>query len=132
MPRERRLQAQLRWVEYQSKFLRLSSSISGFYLLVLLPAIVVSGFFLPFWKLLAALFVIFHGLVIAEFFAATRLWRSTDRNSYFQTLIAISLNPLAAIRSADLLSKWVFEQAHPQQLETVLGKSRSIHVECVN
>jgi hypothetical protein len=122
LPPERRLQAQLRWVERRSKFLHLSSTISGFYLLVLLPAIVASGFFLPFWKLLAALLMILHGFVIADFFAATHLWRSTDRNSYFQTLVAISLNPLAAIRSADLLSKWAFERAYPQQLETVLGK----------
>ena len=130
-PVDRRLRAQLRWIEYKSRFLRLSSSISGFYLLVLLPSIVISGFSVRLWKLLAAVLITLHGFVIVDFFAATYLWRITDRTSYLQTLVAISLNPLAAIRSPDLLSKWTFERAYPQQLESVLRKSRSVHTECV-
>jgi hypothetical protein len=102
--------------------LSVCAGISATYLLLILPTLILMGGLVALWKLLALTFLLLHLLVVSEFYIAGRQWREKAPKSFAETLIAICLNPLTAIRSADALMNWEFSKTKVTAIETALSR----------
>ena len=81
-------------------------------ILVLVPATILSGRFLVFWKPLTLVLLATQFAVAAEFYLAARNWRRLERRSFWESFVAVCLNPLSAIRSADTIMRWNFSRTN--------------------
>ena len=81
-------------------------------ILVLVPATILSGRFLVFWKPLTLVLLATQFAVAAEFYLAARNWRRLERRSFWESFVAVCLNPLSAIRSADTHEVELFSYQH--------------------
>jgi hypothetical protein len=102
------LAIQLKTIRTQTRLLQFASTVSAIMFLVILPAIVKLGLISFYWRPLLTALALAHFLTIGSFFYSTPEWRKHDSSSYRSTILSLALNPLAALRSADLYSKWKF------------------------
>jgi hypothetical protein len=116
----KRLRKRILMVRRELFPLSVCAGISATYLLLILPTLLLIGLFAALWKILALTFLLLHLLVIAEFYIAAREWREKAPKSFAEILIAICLNPLTAIRSADTLMNWEFSKTKPAVIEAAL------------
>lgn len=101
------IEALTRGLRRRTQILTIVGSLSGANLLIALPAIIQLGWLAAFWRPILIGIVALHLLVVCEFFICTRRWRRTDSGTFYPALISICLNPLSAVRSADLISNWM-------------------------
>jgi len=102
------LATQVKAIRKQTRLLLFASTVSAIMFLVVLPAIVKLGLISFYWKPLLIALALAHFFAMGSFFYSTPEWRKQDSASYRPTIFSLALNPLAALRSADLYSKWRF------------------------
>lgn len=100
------VRAKLRGISYRTRSLAVVAGISGIYLLLFLPVFIYLGLLPLLWKPLSVIMLSLHSLVVIEFIACTRMWRRRDSATFISALISVCLNPVAAIRSADVVCGW--------------------------
>jgi hypothetical protein len=100
-------EALTRGVRNRTRILAIVSAALGIYMLIVLPAFIVMGLLPRVWLQLLLGMAALQSSVLLEFWVCTRFWRRSERASYVQVLLSISLNPLGAVRSADLISNWM-------------------------
>jgi len=83
-------------------------TLSAFNLLILLPTVIALNILQTSWRLVATLILITHITVAVEFIAQSTHWRRTDPKSFWREFLAILLNPINALRSADTLCSHLF------------------------
>ena len=74
-------------------------------LLVLVPALLLKGWFEFLWKIPVALLVWTHVLLVSEVVFRAKEWRRAEPGKFWPEFVAIALNPVGALRAGDLLSK---------------------------
>jgi hypothetical protein len=77
-------------------------------LLVLLPAIVVLGLLERGWVVPCVNMLVIHFGIVYEVYRQGGKWRSADSGGFWREYIALLLNPIAALRSGDLLCRSLF------------------------
>lgn len=97
--------------------LSMYSAISGCLLLLVLPALIMMNLIAAQWKSLAAALFIGHVAVISEFYRTCSDWRLQSRQQFIEALVALSLNPLSAIRCPDVAMKWKFSAVSSHALD---------------
>lgn len=120
------LYARLRLLRIRTRYLRINCAISGTYLLLTVPAILLSHLLPMVWKPLVVCLLVLHFFVVGEFFIAASYWRHKDRESFFQALLSICINPIGALRSSDLIAKWMGTETCASGLEIVLINSKRV------
>jgi hypothetical protein len=61
------------------------------------------------WRIPALLLILSHFGIASELFVQAQRWRAIDRGDFWREYIALLLNPVAALRAGDLLSRRLFE-----------------------
>jgi hypothetical protein len=89
-------------------FLLEISVLAALNLLVLLPGIVLEGSLRSLWLAPALLMAFTHVVIAFEVFDQAKQWRKSDRSSFWQEYLPLLLNPIGALRCADMLSRGVF------------------------
>lgn len=74
-------------------------------LLIILPFLLLSGFLGAWWQSVIALGISTQICIAAEVFEQAKPWRVADPVGFWREYIALLLNPIAAIRSGDILLK---------------------------
>ncbi len=88
-----------------SHSLTLCCGCGGVLFLVALPLIVQSGWLSFLWKPLLLMIGIMHTAIVAEFVRNSSEWRIIEPRTFWRTLVAVSLNPISALRAGDVLSE---------------------------
>lgn len=102
-----------------------ASAALGSFLLLWLPWIILSGKLAGIWMSQAVCLACLHILVASEFYAACGSWRAQERTSFWRAFLIIALNPLAGVRSGDVLSSGIcvgLSERHVIQLLKQDGK----------
>ena len=95
-------------VNRSHRSLHLASSIQAIVMLIVVPLIVGLQHLEHFWLPLLTLILISHGVTVMLFTRNLRRWKP-DLQGMVVDLVPVCANPLAAIRSADILSRRMFE-----------------------
>ena len=103
------LRAAVRLMQPSLRWLRVLCSTLGFVLFVLLPVVVCRQLLPRLWAPLLAEVLLLHLATCLLFAMELRRWQ-TDRASRVSRTLAICLNPVAAIRCIDVLSRVLFEE----------------------
>lgn len=74
-------------------------------LLIILPILLLTGFLGVWWQLVTALTIFIQIGILDEAFELAKPWRSADPASFWREYIALLINPIAALRSGDILLK---------------------------
>ena len=74
-------------------------------LLIILPILLLTGFLGGWWQLVTALALFTQIGIAIEAFELAKPWRSADPASFWREYVALLLNPIAALRSGDILLK---------------------------
>jgi hypothetical protein len=77
--------------------------------LLLLPVLLLLGVFQRFWPLTVSLLVATHATLMVETYQQAEPWRRCDRGGFLREYVALLLNPVAALRAADVLGRKLFE-----------------------
>jgi len=93
------------------RLLTFFSALGAFNLLMILPASLLTGFLGALWKLVVALGLSVQIGIAAEVFEQARPWRAAEPAEFWREYIALLLNPIAAIRSGDVLLKGLVKVA---------------------
>lgn len=72
-------------------------------LLIVLPFLLLSGFLGPWWRVVIALLVFTQIGTAMEVFLDAGPWRAADPRGFRREFVALLLNPVAALRSGDIL-----------------------------
>lgn len=102
------------------RLLTFFSALGAMNLLIMLPALLLTGFLGAWWQLVIALGIFVQTGIAAEVFEQARPWRSAEPAEFWREYIALLLNPIAAIRSGDVLLKGLVKIADgtpPRQAE---------------
>ena len=78
-------------------------------LLVFVPALLVLGVFESFWIIPCSVMLVMHLSLITQFYSKSKLWRASCSSKFWQEFIALTLNPVAALRCGDVLSRRLFD-----------------------
>jgi hypothetical protein len=81
------------------------SYIAAVNLLVLVPALLLKGWFEFAWKVPAASLLATHACILLEVLFGMRKWRRQAPGAFWPEFIALLLNPVGALRASDLFSK---------------------------
>lgn len=74
-------------------------------LLILVPALLLKGWFEFVWKIPASALAVTHVWILLEVFFRTRRWRRRAPGEFWPEFIALLLNPVGALRAGDMFSK---------------------------
>jgi hypothetical protein len=85
--------------------LTLLCTIGSMNLLVMFPAILITGFFPIPWRIPLAIAASVQIAICIEVFLQGVHWRQIDRNGFWRQYLPLLLNPIAALRSGDVLLK---------------------------
>ncbi|HZB87517.1 MAG TPA: hypothetical protein VE291_02565 [Terracidiphilus sp.] len=72
-------------------------------LLVFLPALLLSGFLGPWWRVVLSIALFTQMSLACEFFGVMATWRRKAPSAFWREFIPLLLNPVAAIRSGDFI-----------------------------
>lgn len=83
--------------------------LSGVNLLVLLPALLITGHLEAYWEFPFVLLLVAQILILTEVYLQAERWRTKDTWNFWREFIPLLLNPIAALRSGDVLCKGLFD-----------------------
>jgi hypothetical protein len=106
-PSKEQLDAFIR-AQLPSRYLTVLAVLEAFNLLVLLPAILSLGLFPSRWLPFTVIVLVIHIAIACETYIQAKPWRMALPKEFWREYLAILLNPLAAVRCGDLLSRYLF------------------------
>jgi len=85
-------------------------------LLIIVPASLVSGYFEVLWRGSASIALFVQVFLAIEIYEQCAVWRVYRRGDFWQQFVSLTLNPLAALRSGDVLLKGLYITDRTQHL----------------
>jgi hypothetical protein len=89
------------------------SLIAGFNLLILLPALALTGFLVGLWQIPVGILIATQTILVIEFYSQSKLWRIRDSNGFWREFLSMVLNPIAAVRCSDVLCRALYSIYQP-------------------
>lgn len=91
------------------RYLTAISILAGLNLLVVFPWLLMSGLLGMYFRAPVALLMTTHLLIAFEVYAQAGLWRTHNKGEFLREFVSLLLNPLAALRSGDVLCQALFD-----------------------
>jgi hypothetical protein len=107
-----------------TKIITLLTSIGAANLLGFLPILLVSGYFGAWWRIPLCLALSIQFCLAFEIYEQGAPWRAVRRGDFWQHFISIALNPLAALRSGDMLLKGLFAASVHREISEQSARKR--------
>ena len=91
------------------RYLTAISILAGLNLLVVFPWLLISGLLGIYFRAPVTLLTVMHLLIGFEVYAQGRVWRTQKQGEFWREFISLLLNPVAALRSGDVLCQALFD-----------------------